>query len=86
MAKTAVKQVSAEKARYELGRAADKMNSDDEKAQASRDRWSTWVLDAFDAGLTYGQIAEVSGKSRVRIEQVIKQQRIARGIPTNQRG
>lgn len=73
--------VSKDKARYELKRAADKRAADDERASESNLRWESWVLDAYNAGLTYDEIAEISYLSRPRIDQVLRKERERRGLP-----
>ncbi len=75
----APKPVSIDKARYELKRAADKMIADEERAAESRARWEAWVLDAYASTLTYNEIAEISQRSRPRIDQVLRMERIRRG-------
>jgi hypothetical protein len=66
-----------------LVRKAAKKAATEVKMTEANAEWESAVFDAQCAGLTYPEIAALSGKSRVRIDQVIRFQRIARGIPTN---
>jgi hypothetical protein len=66
-----------------LVRAVANMERSDESAAADREAWEAACLDAYEAGLTYPEIAATSGKSRVRIDQVLRHERVRRGIPVN---
>lgn len=41
------------------------------------------VLDSFNAGSLNREIADITGLSEPRIEQLLRAERLARGVPTN---
>lgn len=85
-----VPKLSVAKATDNLVRKVAKMNRAEKEVVEARREWREAVLFAHVAGeaaggkdLSYPKIAVLSGKSTVRIAQVIHDEREARGIPTN---
>lgn len=50
-------------------------NADEERATKSRHRMYAGMLKAHRAGLTYEEIAAITGKSRIRVSQILSAQR-----------
>lgn len=79
--KAPYKPMSKSVARRRLVGAASRRDSMKVGAAAAMAQFKAIVLDAWAAGLTYEEIAELSGLSRPRVDQVIREERIRRGIP-----
>lgn len=61
-----------------LVEAVDHRNHHAARAVTANAEWKATVLDAFDAGLTIPRIAELSGLTVVRIDQVLAGERTRR--------
>ncbi len=82
--------LSVAKATDNLRRKSDKLTRTEKEATLARQEWQEAILLAHIAGqavgkgvLTVPNIAAVAGKSPVRIEQVLKAEREARGISSS---
>lgn len=76
MPKRVVKNVArAETAREKLSGLTEKADASQEVADRDRQRKFAGMLRAFDAGLTYEEIAEITGLSKIRVSQVLAEQR-----------
>lgn len=51
----------------------------EEKATEARHRGYATMLKAYNAGLTYDEIADITGLSKIRVSQVLAEQRGANG-------
>lgn len=65
----------AETARVKLTEVTEQSAASDERASRDRQRKFAGVLRAYNAGLTYEEIADITGLSKIRVSQVLAEQR-----------
>lgn len=58
---------------------ANEMDALEDQWTSKRREWYAACLDAFNAGCTYEQLQSLSNRSRIRIAQVLKKERVRRG-------
>lgn len=63
------------KAVEKLSELVDARDKAEKLADRARHRMYRGVLKSFDAGLTYAEIAEITGLSKIRVSQVLAEQR-----------
>lgn len=71
----------ADNARERLATKVAAMEKSEAAAAKDRTAWEQEVYRSYNDGLTYNEMAEISHKSRVRVDQVLRSERIRRGDP-----
>jgi len=64
-----------ETARQRLTELSAVRSRDEARAERSRRKFFKGMLKAFNAGLTYREIADISGLSEIRVSQILRQVR-----------